>query len=297
MSSQPFDSLSKQLYDHLIPPELGRVEISLEVLGESLFIDVVVTPNPNPTGNYLSLGLLGRVIQRRCILETYRNAPTAEATNICMLKRTWYFQELRRRATRAKRAFTKSDRPQLWIVTPTASDKYLEEFNALPKQGWPPGVYGLAPGLHTGIIVIHHLPVEPETLWFRLLGRGLLQANAAQEVLALPDDDPLRSGALQLLSSWKIVERIHPDLEETNREFNMALSQAYLEWEKEVELRGELRGKQEGKQEGELLGKQQGKQEVALNMLRGGIPVEQIAQFTGLSLQQIQQLQSEFNNS
>ncbi len=34
----------------------------------------------------------------------------------------------------------------------------------------------------------------------------------------------------QLLSSWKIVERIHPDLEQTNREFNMALSQAYLEW-------------------------------------------------------------------
>ncbi len=154
---------------------------------------------------------------------------------------------------------------------------YLEEFNAKPKQGWPPGVYGLATGLHTGIIVIHHLPVEPETLWFRLLGRGLLQANAAQEVLALPQNDPLRSGALQLLSSWKIVERIHPDLEQTNREFNMALSQAYLEWEKEV--------------------KQQGKQEVALNMLRSGIPVSQIAQFTGFSFQQIQQLQSELNNS
>ena len=57
----------------------------------------------------------------------------------------------------------------------------------------------------------------------------------------------------------------------------MALSQAYLEWEKEVELRG--------------------KQQVALNMLRGGIPVSQIAQFTGLSFQQIQQLQSELNNS
>ena len=69
----------------------------------------------------------------------------------------------------------------------------------------------------------------------------------------------------------------------------MALSQAYLEWEKEVELRG--------KQEGEQQGRQEAKQEVALNMLRSGIPVSQIAQFTGLSLQQIQQLQSEFNNS
>ncbi len=168
-------------------------------------------------------------------------------------------------------------------------ENYLEEFNAKPKQGWPPGVYWLAPGLYTGIIVIHHLPVEPETLWFRLQVRGLLQAKAAQEVLALPQDNPLRSGALQLLSSWKIVERIHPDLEQTNREFNMALSQAYLEWEKEVEQRG--------KQEGELLGEQRGKQQVALNMLRGGIPISQIAQFTGLSLQQIQQLQSELNNS
>jgi len=281
------------------------VEISLEVPGESLFIDVVVTPNPNPKGNPLSLGLLGRVIERRCLLETYRNAPTVEATNICMLKRTWYFQELRRRAKRTKRALTKSDEPLLWVVTPTASENYLEEFNAKPKQGWPPGVYGLAPGLYTGIIVIHHLPVEPETLWFRLLGRGRVQAKAAQEVLALPQDNPLRSGALQLLSSWKIVERIHPDLEQTNREFNMALSQAYLEWEKEVEQRGELRGELRGKQEGELLGEQRGelrgelrgKQQVALNMLRGGIPISQIAQFTGLSLQQIQQLQSELNNS
>ncbi len=65
----------------------------------------------------------------------------------------------------------------------------------------------------------------------------------------------------------------------------MALSQAYLEWEKEVELRGEQRG--------EL----RGKQEAALNMLGGGIPVSQIAQFTGFSFQQIQQLQSELNNS
>ena len=180
---------------------------------------------------------------------------------------------------------------------PPKRENYLEEFNAKPKQGWPPGVYGLAPGLYTGIIVIHHLPVEPETLWFRLLVRGLVQAKAAQEVLALPQNNPLRDGALQLLSSWKIVERIHPDLEQTNREFNMALSQAYLEWEKEVEQRGELRGELRGKQEGELLGEQRGKQQVALNMLRGGIPISQIAQFTGLSLEQIQQLQSELNNS
>ncbi len=146
------------------------MEISLEVPGESLFIDVVVTPNPNPTGNPLSLGLLGRVIQRRCILETYRNAPTAEATNICMLKRTWYFQELRRRATRAKRALAKSEEPQLWIVTPTASENYLQEFGAKPNKvgpqesmGWPPDS---TPGLSSFTIFRWNQKLSGFGFWF-----------------------------------------------------------------------------------------------------------------------------------
>ncbi len=66
---------------------------------------------------------------------------------------------------------------------------------------------------------------------------------------------------------------------------------------KEVEQRGEQRGKQFAELLGEQRGELRGKQQVALNMLCGGIPISQIAQFTGLSLEQIQQLQSELNNS
>ncbi len=306
MSTQPFDSLSKQLYDHLLDESFGRVEISVEVPGESLFIDVIFTPSPNPTGDYSSLGLLGRIIQRRCIFETYRNAPNLFATNICLLKRTWYAAELRRRAKRAKQAFLVEDEPQLWIVTPTASDNYLEAFAAKTKEDWPPGVYWLPRGNYSAIIVIHHLPVEPDTLWFRLQGKGRVQTKAVEEVLALPQGDSLRNDALKLLSTWKIVERIHPNLEQTDREFTMALSQAYLEWEKEVqeqgialgeqrgialgEQRGIALGEQRGIALGEQRGKQEGKQEVALNLLRSGMSIEQIAQLTGLDLQQIQDL-------
>jgi len=306
LSSQPFDSLSKQLYDHLLDKSFGRVEISVEVPGESLFIDVIFTPSPNPTGDYSSLGLLGRIIQRRCVFETYRNAPNLFATNICLLKRTWYAAELRRRAKRAKQAFLLEDSPQLWIVTPTASDNYLEAFAAKTKEDWPPGVYWLPKGHNSAIIVIHHLPVEPDTLWFRLQGKGRVQTKAVEEVLALPQGDSLRNDALKLLSTWKIVERIHPNLEQTDREFTMALSQAYLEWEKEVqergialgeqrgialgEQRGEQRGIALGEQRGKQRGKQEGKQEVALNLLRSGMSIEQIAQLTGLDLQQIQDL-------
>ena len=303
MSTQPFDSFSKQLYDSLLDENFGRVEISLEVPGESLFIDVVFTPSPKPKGNAHILGLLGRSIHQPTIFETYRNPPLADAINTCMFKRTWYFLELRRRAKRAKQPFTTEDEPKLWIVTPTASERLLKGFGATSRQDWPPGVYWLADDLHTAIIVVHKLPVEPDTLWFRLLGKGRVQTNAIEEVLALPQGDVLRNDALRLLSNWKIIEKISSELEQTDREFTMALSQAYLEWEKEVQQRGiilgEERGKQEGRlegiqegiQEGKLEGIQEGRQQVAINMLRSGMNMELIAQLTGLSLEQIQRLQ------
>ncbi len=135
--------------------------------------------------------------------------------------------------------------------------------------------------------MVHKLPISPETLWFRLLGKGRVQTNAIEEVLAMPQGDVLRNDALRLLSNWKIIERISTEPEQTDREFTMALSQAYLEWEKEVQQRSKQEGRQEGRQEGI----QAGRQAVALNMLRSGMSVDSIAQFTGLSLQQIQQLE------
>ncbi|EAW37495.1 Rpn family recombination-promoting nuclease/putative transposase [Lyngbya sp. PCC 8106] len=59
------------------------------------------------------------------------------------------------------------------------------------------------------------------------------------------------------------------------------------------ELRREAReqGLQEGRVEGLQQGLQQGLQEVALNLLRSGMSLEQVANFTGLSLEQVTQLQ------
>ncbi len=291
MSTQPFDSFSKQLYESLLDESFGRVETSLEVPGESLFIDVVFTPCPNPTKDSRILGLLAPAIQRLCIFETYRNPPGVHDTNTCILKRIWYLLELRRRAKRANQPFTAEDEPQLWIITPTASERFLREFGATPREDWPPGVYWLPPARPTGIMVVHQLPITPDTLWLRLLGKGGVQTNAIKEVLAMPQRDTLRNDALKLLSNWKIIEKISTQQEQKDREFTMALSQAYLEWEKEVEQRGIRLGEQRGIVLGEQRGVQRGKQEVARAMLTSGMSKDMIAQLTGLSLQQIQQLE------
>jgi hypothetical protein len=78
------------------------------------------------------------------------------------------------------------------------------------------------------------------------LGKGSTQTQAISEVLAIPESDPRRMVALQLLSTWKITLETSGLIDE-DREVFMALSQAYLEWE----ARTKQQARQEGRQEGQ----------------------------------------------
>jgi hypothetical protein len=54
----------------------------------------------------------------------------------------------------------------------------LEQFGASTHADWSEGIYFLHPGLRSAIISINRLPVNPNTLWLRLLGRGKTQQQA-----------------------------------------------------------------------------------------------------------------------
>ncbi|WP_228041428.1 RpnC/YadD family protein [Planktothrix mougeotii] len=55
-------------------------------------------------------------------------------------------------------------------------------------------------------------------------------------------------------------------------------------------LEAKLEAKLEGRQEAKLEGRQEAKEEIALNLLRMGLSLEQVIQATGLSLEEIQSL-------
>ena len=52
------------------------------------------------------------------------------------------------------------------------------------------------------LVVIHQLPQTPETLWFRILGKGKVQELAIAEVAALPMNHPYRDNVLVDLVVW-----------------------------------------------------------------------------------------------
>jgi predicted transposase YdaD len=108
-----------------------------------------------------------------------------------------------------------------------------------------------------------------------------VQRQAIEEVIAQPVDAPQRERILRLVASWKVRIDMGELAEFVQREEIMTITKAFEVWEQETTNKG----RQEGRQERNI--------EIALNLLRENIPVEAIVRSTGLTVEQIQALQSQ----
>ena len=120
---------------------------------------------------------------------------------------------------------------QLWILTPTLSEQILDSFEAKLRENWLKGIYFLPRALATGIVVIHQLPVNSETLWLRLLGKGKVQENAIDELKALPPEHPHRDNVLELIGNLFAMLELNKNkaqpLTKEDEELIMKLSPIY----------------------------------------------------------------------
>jgi predicted transposase/invertase (TIGR01784 family) len=189
--------------------------------------------------------------------------------------------ELQRQAKRENQSYNEDNAPRLWILSPSASITVLEGFGAKLDPDWPEGVYFLPSLYRTAIITINQLPVTPETLWLRLLGRGKTQDQAVRELLELPQGNAFRE------------MEINNILETEDREVFMTLSQTYQEWKEATKREGLEQGLEQGLERGLERGLQEGKLEAKLEsiprLLALGLSVEQIAQALDLDLEQVRQ--------
>jgi hypothetical protein len=249
MTRNKFDQFSKEFLEDLLSP-LGTVEKSLEILGTSRLVDLYFAPASQTEAESQRLGLLGRIAATPCLLEPFRNPPTTMEVKDCLLKLLSVHADVQRRAQRDNASGSESNLPRLWILASSISGNLAERFAATLHPSWPPGIYWLGEALCTAIVAINQLPQTEDTLWLRLLGKGSTQEQAIAEVLALPTEDPKRGKILQLLASWRITLEINDPMDNAERGVLMALSQAYLEWEKATEQRGIQEGIQQGLQQG-----------------------------------------------
>ncbi|NET29642.1 hypothetical protein [Okeania sp. SIO1I7] len=263
MTIFPHDQFAKQYLEELLS-SIGEVKAPREVRGEVRQIDVWFSPQSQLQGNPEELGLLGSLATTSALFEPYRNPVTPDEIDSCLLKLLEVKGEIKREANRNKTRISMDDYPKLWILTPTASQKILDEFRAiLDEENWCSGIYFLGEYFRTAIVVIHQLPKTPETLWLRILGRGKVQSQAIDELEALPKDNIHRENALLLLADLLSNIEVNPDKDPEDRELIMRLSPLFSQrLEKATQS-----GKQEGRQEGIQEGRQEGRREMLENLL------------------------------
>ncbi|PSF30996.1 hypothetical protein C7H19_23510 [Aphanothece hegewaldii CCALA 016] len=230
MTRQPHDQFAKEYLEELLSP-IGKVETSRDVRSEVQEIDVWFDLTTPPTANPPNLGLLSQMAATSCLFEPYRNAPTEIEIRSCLLKLYTVHGELLRKAKREKQSLSETELPFLWILSPSCSARIKDGFGAFLKEeeNWVEGVYFLHDFLKTAIVAINQLPVTPDTLWLRVLGKGSTQRQAVEELANLPENHPFRDNLLEILASWRKTLELKDNRSEEERELIMNLSPAYLQ--------------------------------------------------------------------
>ena len=237
MTQFPHDQFAKNLLEALLGAG-GQVTTALTIDSEVREIDVYFLPDKDPH-TIADLGLLAQCASQPAVFEPFRNPVSTAEIRSCMSKLYDLHRETVRQAKKDSRKITDAELPILWILTPTLAAPTLTGFGAINEEGWGTGVYLLPPLQKTGIIVIHKLPAIPETLWFRLLGKGKIQQQAISEVAALPADSPYRSDALKLFGNLRIILEAQQSKKTEEQELIMQLSPLYLAEIQAAEERGE----------------------------------------------------------
>jgi hypothetical protein len=258
MTRFPYDQFAKDYLTELLQP-LGEVETSRKVAAEIREIDVYFTPAPQLTSDIIQLGLLGKLAAEPALIEPFRNAATIAEIRSCINKLFDIFAESKRQSKVEKKQIAESELPKLWILSPTASEGILNGFRtSIDAENWGVGVHLLGDYFRTAIVAIHQLPITEETLWLRILGKGRVQQQAIDELEALPETNPLRAKAIDLLLSLKTTLEVNQNIDTEDRELIMRLSPIYEQKLAESKQEGIEQGRQEGIEQGLQQGLQQG---------------------------------------
>ncbi|MBD2683486.1 MULTISPECIES: hypothetical protein [Nostoc] len=257
MTQRFYSQFVEHYLEQLLSP-LGTVAVSGLLTDEERRGIVLFLPQEVTQTKEHSLRLLAKVAQGDCSIEVYCEPIDETDVRNCLRKLLSVFSTLNSQAQADGKTLDENDLPRLWIIVPSASCELLNNFGArLELENWSSGIYFLPDIFRLAIIAVDELPITPETLWLRILGKGETQGQAVAQLLALPESNQLRQNTLRLITNWRIIiVQQQETLTEDEQELIMNLSQAYQQWEETT--------KQQGIQEGV----QQGQRQVVENLLR-----------------------------
>ena len=257
----------------------GEVKTSVDIAAEVKQADVLFIASPersrrakgkNPANNP-TMTMAAKLAASSALLEPFRNAVSPKELVSCCCKLNNFREKIEREAKRKKKTISEAELPVLWIISPTFSEELIKRCCAVPdKENYPKGVYLLPDILQGRVIAVHQLPDNPETLWFRILGRGKVQEKAIKELKSLPLESTLRNNTLELVYEMlSLLEaRQKQQLDQEDKELVMQLSTIYLEKLENATQQGIEQGIERGIEQGIERGKKGERRVMIESLLR-----------------------------
>ena len=218
------DALGKDLLVTALR-DLGTVERGVETGASTQRIDVLFRPDDRHHHDRLARGLLGRLVDRECHLEPFRNTPPIPAVRNC-IRRLWNHHHVRARD--ADRLTPPEDLPlpRVTVISPGLPAGAIATFSLRPAPAHPRGVYRTPDAFGLWLVVAAELPENRDTLALRLLGRGDTFRRAVDALQHLPPET-WEHRLLTILVQWRCVITEQPTLTDEDREFMEATQSAF----------------------------------------------------------------------
>jgi hypothetical protein len=250
------------------------------------------------------LGLFDRLMQTHptVIIEHYSNYLEGVDVDDCITRKNLYWRYERKGLIKAAKSalnLTSSQQlpkpevtqidlnnPFTWVLTVNCGKQILQACAAQAHPVFERGVYLLPEQWRMGIVIIEQLADKPEHLWLKMLGNreSARRAFRAIDQLSSPERtarNDIMAACLKYCVYLKDIatESLTPE----ESEFMKTMEEIDVWYEAQMN-------------QAKLEGEQLQKQTIALNMLQENIPLETIARITGLTIEQLQQLQTDREN-
>ena len=248
------------------------------------------------------LGLFDRLMQTHptVIIEHYSNYLEGVDIDDCITRKNLYWKYQRKeliRAAKSEQSLTSSQQlskpetakieennPFTWILTVNCGKQILQGCAAQVHPEFEPGVYLLPNQLRMGVVVIEQLADIPEHLWLKMLGNRESARRAFRGIdqLATPDRTGKNDIMAACLKYCVYLKDLAADsLTPEESEFMKTMEEIDVWYETQMN---------QAKLEGKLEGEQLLKQSIALKMLDKNIPLETIAEVTGITIAELEGL-------
>ena len=263
---------------------------------EDLEIDCMFVAQSDKFGwQQEDLGLFDRLMKKHptIIVEHYSGYLNQKNINISITRKNLYWEPKEAElieAARIRLQLKKSEQlpldarleievhnPFTWVLAVNCGDKLLKLCEVKPLTEYGTGVYELSKFLRMGIVVIDRLPDSPQTLWLKMLGDKESARKAFGEIEQLSPERREKNDIIRTSLKYCVYLRGLPteSLTEEEQEFMRTMEDVDAWYEAEI-AKAEQKA-QERKQ-----------QEIAVNLLRKNIPLETIAEATGLTIPELE---------